>query len=252
MTAPASAGRGGRRSAPFVRSVLQAVTWRTLGVSQLIGFAIAAVRFFEQRGVEVTQVGYLEARLTEAPQHFPDAHLVVAPIAAFCILIAALAADEAMRRGARLGSAMLAAIPTASVAAALLQYLVRLTLGSHYAPSGVRPLLGLAAVAADTAMLGTLAVLAFLKRATEQRMLREVRRSELEHVELDRRRLEYSLMSSRAQVPPAWLAAEIAAIRDLYATQAPAAEARLETLIDQLKSRVRHATSSGRRGSPQQ
>jgi len=243
MTAPASAGRGGRRSAPFVRSVLQAVTWRTLGVSQLIGFAIAAVRFFEQRGVEVTQVGYLEARLTEAPQHFPDAHLVVAPIAAFCILIAALAADEAMRRGARLGSAMLAAIPTASVAAALLQYLVRLTLGSHYAPSGVRPLLGLAAVAADTAMLGTLAVLAFLKRATEQRMLREVRRSE---------RLEYSLMSSRAQVPPAWLAAEIAAIRDLYATQAPAAEARLETLIDQLKSRVRHATSSGRRGSPQQ
>jgi hypothetical protein len=246
-----SMARAGRTPAPFVRSVLRAVTWRALGVSQLIGFAIGAVRYLEERGVEVTQVGYLEARITEAPQHFPDAHFVAAPIAAFCILIAALAADEAMRLGARLGSAMLAAIPPASAAAALLQYLVRLALGSHYAPSGVRPLLGLATVAADTAMLGTLAVLAFLKHATEQRMLREVRRSELERVELDRRRLDYGLMTSRAQVSPAWLAAEIAAVRDLYATCAPAAEGRLEALIEELRRRVRTATAMARGGSLQ-
>jgi hypothetical protein len=249
MTAQGSAARAGRTSAPFVSSVLHAVTWHTLGVSQLIGFAIGAVRYLEQRGVDVTEMGYLEARITEAPQHFPDAHFVVAPIAAFCILIAALAADEAMRRGARLGSAMLAAIPLASVTAALLQYLVRLALGSHYAPSGVRPLLGLAAVTADTAMLGTLAALAFLKHGTEQRMLREVRRSELERVELDQRRLDYGLMSSRAQVPPAWLAAEIAAVRDLYATHGPAAEGRLEALIEELRRRVRNATAIARGGS---
>lgn len=249
MTQQRKPWRVARATAAFVRSVCRAVTWRALAVSQLVGLAIGGARYLEQRGVDVTQVGFLEARLSEAPQHFPDSHFVVAPIAAFCILIAALAADEAVRRGARLGSAMIAVIPPASAATALLQYVLRFMLGGYYAPSQDRPWLGLAAVTADTAMLGLLAVLAFVKHATEQRMVREVRRAELERVELDRRRLEYGLLSSRAQVPPAWIAAEIGAIRQLYATRAPGAEGRLEALIDELRRRVRPVSALGHAGN---
>ncbi len=228
----------------LVMAALDRLTWRSVLYSQLLGVIIAGVRVFEHRGVDSTQVEYLVARVSVAPQPFPDARFIVAAIAAACLCLASAMANEAMQRGVRLVPAMLAAVPGAALATALLQWLVRSLLGGRYAIEPGQLVKSLAAVATDVGMLGALLMLAYLKIQTEQRLLLRVRQSELDRVDMEQRRVDYALLMMRAQVQPQWLLSELEAVRRSYASEMPEAEKRLENLIQALRRRVTPSPSA--------
>jgi hypothetical protein len=206
--------------------------------AQAIALVVAAARFFEHRSVDVTQVMFLVARVGSARSHFPDAHFIVAPLAATFLIVSALAAREGMRRGASLNTCVLLGVGTASIATAVGQWYIRSLLGGEFAPVADRPLLAMAVVAVDVAMLGTLFTVAFLKHESEREILADIRQTEWRRVELDRHRLASSIQMSRAIVDPQWLSTEIQEIRDLYGGGALTAEMRLDALIDELRRRV--------------
>ncbi len=222
----------------FGGAALKAASWRLVLGAQAIALAVATARFFERRSVDVTQIGFLFARVGSTRAHFPDAQFIVAPLAATFLLVSALAAKEAMRRGASLNTCVLLGVGTASIATAVAQWYIRSLLGGQFAPITNRPLLAMAVVAVDVAMLGTLFTVAYLKHDAEREILYEVRQAEWQRVELDRHRLESSIAMSRAIVDPHWLSAEIKEIWDLYGTGASTAETRLDALIDELRRRV--------------
>jgi hypothetical protein len=224
--------------AEFGGTALKAASWKLVLGAQAVALALATARFFEHRSVDVTQMGFLLAGAGSTRSHFPDAHFVVAPLAATFLLVSALAAKEAMRRGASLNTCVLLGVGTASIATAVAQWHIRSLLGGEFAPVTDRPLLAMAVVAVDVAMLGTLFTVAYLKHDAEREILAEVRQAEWQRVELDRHRLASSIAMSRAIVDPHWLSAQIKEIRDLYGTGAPTAETRLDALIDELRLRV--------------
>ena len=227
----------------FGRAAMKAGSWKLVVVAQAVALAVATARFFEHRSVDVTQMAFLVARAGRARSHFPDAHFIVAPLAATFLLVSALAAKEAMRRGASLNTCVLLGVGAASIATAVVQWHIRSLLGREFAPVAGQPLLAMAVVAVDVAMLGTLFTVAYLKHEAEREILAEIRQTEWQRVELDRHRLASSIQMSRAIVDPQWLSAEISEIRDLYGTGASTAETRLDALIDELRRRV----SSGAR-----
>jgi hypothetical protein len=222
----------------FGRAALGTATWKLFLGAQAIALTVALARFFEHRSVDVTQVGFLVDGLVTRRLHFPDAHFIVAPLAATFLLFAALAAKEGMRRGASLLSCVLLGVGAASIATTVVQWSVRSLLGGDYAPIANPPLLAMAVVAVDVSMLGTLFTMAYLKHESEREILTEVRQTELRRVELDRHRLESAINMSRATVDPQWLSMEIEAIRDLYGGGDSTAETRLDALIEELRRRV--------------
>jgi hypothetical protein len=236
----------------FSRAAAKTASWRLFLGAQAIALSVALARCFEHRSVDVTQVGFLVDRLVTRQLHFPDAHFIVAPLAATFLLFAALAAKEGMRRGASLHSCLLLGVGAASIATAVVQWSVRALLGGDYAPSANPPLLAMAVVAVDVSMLGTLFTMAYLKHESERQILTEVRQTELRRVELDRHRLESGIKMSRTTVDPQWLSMEIEVIRDLYGVgQDPPADARLDALIEELRRRVSTgATSTLAKGLP--
>lgn len=222
----------------FGRDALKGASWKLVIGAQAVALAVATARFFEHRSVDVTQMAFLVARVGRARSHFPDAHFIVAPLAAIFLVVSALAAKEAMRRGASLNTCVLLGVGAASIATAVAQWRIRSLLGGEFAPVADRPLLAMAVVAVDVAMLGTLFTVAYLKHEAEREILAEIRQAEWRRVELDRHRLASSIQMSRAMVDPQWLSAEIKEIRDLYGTGASTAETRLNALIDELRRRV--------------
>ena len=222
----------------FGSAALKAASWKLVLGAQAVALAVATARFFEHRSVDVTQLGFLLAHAGSTRAHFPDAHFIVAPLAAAFLVVSALAAKEAMRRGASLIMCVLLGVGTASIATAVAQWYIRSLLGGEFAPLAGRPLLTMAVVAVDVAMLGTLFTVAYLKHDAEREILAEVRQAEWQRVELDRHRLASGIQMSRAMVDPQWLSAQIEEIRDLYGSGAATAETRLDALIDELRRRV--------------
>lgn len=224
--------------AAFCRAVLKAASWKLFLGAQAMALAVAAARVVEQRDVDMTTIGFVLDRRVTAQPHFPDAHFIVAPLAATFLAMAAVAAKEGMRRGTGLFTCVLLGVGTASIATAVVQWYIRWLLGGEFSPIADRPLLAMAAVAVDVAMLGTLFTVGYLKHESEREILADIRQTESRRVELDRHRLASSLEMSRAIVDPQWLSSEIKEIRDLYGSGASSAEARLDTLIDELRQRV--------------
>jgi hypothetical protein len=222
----------------FCRAALKGASWKLVIGTLAVALAVATARSFEHRSVDVTQMGFLVARVGSTRSHFPDAHFIVAPLAAVFLLLSALAAKEAMRRGASLNTCVLLGVGTASIATAVAQWYIRSLLGGEFSPAAGQPLLAMAVVAIDVAMLGTLFTVAYLKHEAEREILAEIRQAEWQRVELDRHRLASSIQMSRAIVDPQWLSAQIKEIRDLYVTGASTAETQLNALIDDLRRRV--------------
>jgi hypothetical protein len=222
----------------FGRACLETARWKIFLGAQAIGFTVALARFFENRSVDVTQVGFLVNGIVAPQPHSRAAHFVVAPLAAAFLYFAALAAKQGMRRGASLQFCVLLGVGAASIVTAAVQWGVRTLLGGDFAPIANPPILAMAVVAVDVFMLGTLFTVAYLKHELERQILTEVRQTELRRVELDRHRLESGIKMSRATVDPQWLSVEIEQIRDLYGDASAAAEARLDALIEELRRRV--------------
>ncbi|HEY1874759.1 MAG TPA: hypothetical protein VGG67_10185 [Steroidobacteraceae bacterium] len=236
---------------PFVVAVVRAVSWKMLLTTQLIGVLVALARSLQQRAADVGMTNHLLGYAPRVSPHLFNSHFIVTSVGALCVMLAALAADEGMRRGVRLGYAYLIALVSASCGTAIIQWCLRAWLGVDYAPGSGLPLVRLGLVALDTALLGGLALLAYLNRQSGERMLAGVRGAELERIQVERRLIDSRLATAQAQVDPGSLLRRLGEIRDLYATARAGADGKLETLIRELRTSVTHsavATDAERAG----
>jgi hypothetical protein len=223
MTAP---GRS------YLRSVLGAITWKTCVISLSLGLVVNLVRWLQN------------AR--HAPANFLYSGLLISSLGALLVMGATLAADEAVRRGARYWLAYWVALGTAGILTATGQYYVRGLLHLYTAVSqpGVRNPVQrtqMIFVFFDVVMFGGLAMFTYVNRSLARTTLEEVRRAELQRIEAERRLTESNLAAARALVDPDSLFADLGKIRSLYLEAVPHAEAELDALIRRLNDAVRPA-----------
>jgi len=208
---------------PFVRAVWRAITWKGLLAVQALGLAFA-VLWHLRHG----------ARL---PPHDLLSHVVSNAVSASFVMLAALAADEAVRRRVRLWCAYPVAVLAASAAATIGQWCLQQWPAVAFLEAG-RPLEAAVSIGLKVFTLGGLAILAYINRQSAERVLLGVRAAELERVGVERRLIESRLAAAQAQIDPKALFPQLAQIRNLYASARPGADESLEALMQELRSSV--------------
>lgn len=173
----------------------------------------------------------------QPPPHDLPAHIVSNAAGALFVMLAALAADEALRRGVRLWRAYPVALLAASGATAVVQWRLQSWPAVAIA-EGARPLTVAVSVGLGVFTLGGIGLLAYINRQSAERMLQGVRAAELERVGVERRLIESRLAAAQAQIDPERVLRHLAEIRNLYASARPGADERLEALIQELRASV--------------
>jgi hypothetical protein len=208
---------------PFVRAVWRAVTWKGLLAVQGMGLAFA-VLWHLRHGAR-------------PPPHDWPAHIVSNAVGALLVMLAALIADETLRRGVRFWCAYPLALFAASGAAAIVQWCLQQWPALAFAESG-GPLAVAVAIGFSVFTLGGLAMLAYINRQSAERMLQGVRAAELDRVRVERRLIEARLAAAQARIDPGAVFRQLAEVRDLYASARPEADEKLESLIRELRANV--------------
>jgi hypothetical protein len=158
-------------------------------------------------------------------------------VGALLVMLAALAADEAVRRRVPFWCAYPAALLAASGATTIVQWCLQSWPAVAFAGGG-RPLAIAVSIGLNVFTLGGLGMLAYTSRQSAARMLQGVRAAELERVGVERRLIESRLAAAQAQIDPERVFRQLAEIRDLFARARPGADERLEALIQELRARV--------------
>jgi hypothetical protein len=222
-------------------AVLAAVTWRALRTALLLGLPLCVLRELQN--------------YTEGPPSYFASGLVITTLGSLCVMLAALAADEAIQRGAPVWAAYSIALLAASFVTALGQWYIRTWLHLYTVANrpGVSPTeqrIGIIFIAGDVLILGGFAMLAYLNRRSAERILEGVRNTELRRVQIERRLTESRLAAAQAQIDPRTLFAALEEIRSMYSLAAPHAEQRLDELIQGLQATVTgHVLAIGSGGS---
>ncbi len=218
------------RQEGYLRSVVTAITWRSCVISVSLGFVVSILRWLQNS--------------SHAPANFVYSNLLITNMGALLVMLAALAADQAVRRGARSWLTYSVALACASVGTAWGQFYLRGLLHLYTAVSkpGVPiPMqrTQMLFVAFDVVLFGGLAMLAFMHRSSAQRLLQEVRLTELKRVQAERILTESSLTAARALVDPDALFEQLGRIKALYLCGAGDAETKLNELIERLHNAIR-------------
>lgn len=220
-----SAARDPDVPAPFVRAVSRTVTWKALLAVQALALAFAVL-------------AHLRHGAHPPPKDLP-AHAASYAVGALFVMLAALAADEALRRRVRFLCAYPVALFAAAGAAAIVQWGLQSWPPLAFEEAGssleVAVTIGL-----DVIMLGGLGMLAYINRQSAERVLQGVRSAELDRVRVERRLIEARLAAAQAQIDPEAVSLQLAEIRNLYASARPGADERLEALIQELRASVAH------------
>lgn len=225
----------------WLRSVLHAVSWRGCLVSVTLGLLVGLLRWLQN------------AR--HAPPNFLYSSLMICNLGALSVMLATLAAEQAVRRGAPPLRCYCAALTIASLFTAGAQYLLRDALHLYTAVSqpGV-PLriqhTQIIFVFFDVLSFGGLGMFAYRNKCTAQRILEEVRLTELRRIESERHLTETSLAAARAMVDPEILLEDLGRVRDLYLRAIPDAERELEAIIQKLNHAVRPGAPMFASGDP--
>jgi hypothetical protein len=209
------------RAPDFWLAVLRAVTWRVVFATQLLGALFAVVPWLEQFG-QRTQPN-LPLSLTQ--QAFAAAFL----------MLAAYGADEAVRRGWTVLGAFAAALLGACGAAALTRWGISQFLSFEHPGDGLGAAINSFFDMGST--WGTV-LLVYVNRQSAARLLASIRGSELGRAQDERRLIASGVAAVEAQIDPAAVSRQLEQLRDLYAADNPAAEAKLEALITALRDKV--------------
>jgi hypothetical protein len=209
---------------PFMWAVLRGITWKMFLAAQLLGLAFGVLRYLQG---------------AQAPPHYLHTNLISRAVGAVFVMLAALAVDEAVRRGSSMWRAYPLALLAGGCVAAVVQWYLRSWLGIvDFTPDAGPPFARVALVAFDVSAFGGLAMLAYLNRQSAERMLQGVRAAELERVRVERCLIESRLATAQAQIDPRSVLKQLTEIRNLYGAARPAADERLETLIQELRASV--------------
>ena len=208
----------------FIIAVLRSVTWRVVIVTLTLGLLFGITPWLEHLGHRGR--GYL---LFQLIQQLPSALFMT---------LAALAGDEATRRGWSVWRAFAVVLLCASLATALTRLGLATALNMpdpYYGPHWFKRLLY-----TFFSLGGTwgLLLLVYLNRESARRILAGVRAGELARLQAERRLLASRLAAAQTEVDPAVVRQRLATIRDLYAAGSADADPALEQLIGELRQRA--------------
>lgn len=219
---------GGLRN--YLRTVLGRVTWRAVMISLALAYTVGALRYLQN--------------FERAPPNFLASSWVITTVCAFAVMLATLASDEAVRRGAPPRLTYAAALAVASVVSAYGQFYLRDLLHLYTAVN--RPGVAVSVqrtqmifVGCDCILFGGLAMFSYVNRRRAQGILEGVRTAELKRVQLEQRIAESSLAAARARIDPTELSDELSEIRALYLSGSSRAEQHLDRLIQRLHAAIR-------------
>jgi hypothetical protein len=221
----------------FLGAVVRSVTWQRVLAAWLLGFALYLVRNFQNAG-------------PTTPSNFTVSGLIITNLGALLVLLAALSADQAIRREARPWRAYLVCLLAASILTAVGQWYIRGWFHLYTAvnqpglPAAVQRT-QMIFVACDVFMFGGFAMLAFLNRQSAQRILEGVRAAELRRLQLEQQLTDSSMAITLAHIDPGTLFESLGELRDLYARSAPQADLKMDELILRLQDAVTKNTVTG-------
>ncbi len=228
MRARSSAGRLRRRLrqiSAFWEAALADLTWRRVLTAEGVGLVLNVLRFLDGWG----------------PTHNVVARTFFTTVAPLLLVVAALGAAEAVRRGASPVRAYPSALMAAAFATAGIQFVFRQLWAIHPEPGGASPAVKewvwFGSDFQTVILLGGIGFVAFYNRHSVERILQNVRSAELRRVRLENELIESRLATAQAQVDPRALFESLARIRNLYASASPDADRSLEELIQSLRTR---------------
>jgi len=206
-------------------------TWRAVLVTQGLGALFALYPWLEQWR-SPGQPSLLASLLSQS-------------IMAALVLVAALACDEAVRRGAPVWRAFVIAMLCASSANVIGQWVIA-SGGRFHKPDALASL----SAFMDVATYWGTTLMVYVNRRSAQRLLGRIRTAELERVRAEQRLTASRLTAAELQIDPAAVLRELADARDLYASGHAGAAQRIESLIARLRDSVGRSTPSSGGGAP--
>lgn len=214
-----------RSAQRFVRDVFRSVTWRALLLTQSLGLALTIFRWLEQFDRHAPQYPLLLA------------YVIGQSFTALLVLLAALAGDQAVRRGWPVWRTVVVGLTASAAIAAVAMSGLR----SAFAIANPRPNAELIHVLQnflDVCSYWGMAMMVFLNNRSASRMLEGVRATELERVQVERRLLSSRLAAAETQIDPGSVLRQLARVRDSYAAGSVGADEKLEALIASLRATV--------------
>ncbi len=220
----------------FLRCALRRASWRMCVLLLAMSLLYAFITW-----CELTRDG--------APPGLLLPLFIIRGLSAMLAFLAALLADEAARRGWPVWRAFLVAFVSLALGVSLIQWWSGIVLGYRdWGPPGV---IGYGVF--DTLIVAeswALVVLVFLDRQSAARKMAAVRNIELERLELAQRVTGSQLAAAGARLDPVAVRAQLAQVRELYATAHPDADARLAALIRDLAESVRRGAGAATGNMP--
>lgn len=178
----------------------------------------------------------------------PSQAYVATSLSAFLLLAVTLYADSMVTRGA---SARLvypltvfSAFPSALIVTWVTEQL-------YHAVFSVPPAAAEAhrwafiGYAVDIALICAFGMVIFMNRRTAERMLERVQSAELKRVQLEGQLIESRLATAEAQVDPQMLFSALAEIRDAFSRSSPDADAKLDGLVQHLRTALARTVALG-------
>ena len=224
----------------FARAVGRRLTWQAVAV------AVFATWFLNQ----ARSIGTLFNAPIEPggePKDFAWSVATILCCQGVFVLIAVLAADEAVERGARRGRAYLTAVIVGGLVAAAVQYLIRGLFDWRVYTSAEEFLVRItqpANVFFDQVILSALATFVYANLRTARRAATRRQEAEIARLESRRRTLESKLQAMQARVEPQFLFNTLAQVRQLYESDASKAGRMLDDLIAYLRAALPHLRES--------
>jgi len=99
--------------------------------------------------------------------------------------------------------------------------------------------------AEDIALICAFGMVIFMNRRTAERMLERVQSAELKRVQLEGQLIESRLATAEAQVDPQMLFSALAEIRDGFSRSLPDADAKLDRLVQHLRTALARTVAVG-------
>jgi len=205
----------------FVSALWDTFTWRAVLGTQSVGLLYALTEWLERSGAATLRLlAYL---------------LCSQAVTAGLVLLAALAGDEAVRRGWRVLRAFVVVVFCVSVLNAAAQW----RLDGGFGDIVLRR--GIAVIANDFFNVGVLwgtVLLVYLNRQSAARLLAHLRADELERLEAERRVIASRLAAAETRLDPESVLRQLSEVRGQFAAGHASADGSLEDLIAALRASV--------------
>jgi sensor histidine kinase YesM len=209
------------------------MTWRRIVFTQAIVALAVLVESFEG-DLLGTWMGH------------PSLQYVAMSLSAFFLLATTLYSDELVNRGARsrlvYPITVLLAFPVAFVVTGVTEEIYYAILRLPQAVAEAHRWVFIS-TAEHIAVICAFGMVIYMNRRTAERMLERVQAAELKRVQLERQLIDSRLAMAEAQVDPQMLFSALAEIRDGFSRSLPNADAKLDELVQHLRSSLARAVA---------